>query len=110
MVEEWKTIPNYEDYSISNWGNVYSHKRKRILKPTNTTKGYIQVHLSKNGSVVNAPIHRLVAQNFIDNPDNKPQVNHIDGNKRNNRVDNLEWCINSENQQHALKIGLRKHR
>ena len=107
MVEIWKPIENYEDYSISNFGNVYSSKRTRILKPTNTTKGYIQVHLSKNGKVKNAPIHRLVAKAFIENVDNKPQVNHIDGNKKNNNVTNLEWCTNLENQRHARKIGLK---
>lgn len=107
MKEIWKPIENYEQYSISNLGNVYSSKRNRILKPTNTTKGYVQVHLSKNGNVVNAPIHRLVAKAFIANPFNKLQVNHIDGNKHNNRVENLEWCTNSENQKHAIKLGLK---
>ena len=107
MKEIWKPIENYEQYSISNLGNVYSSKRNRILKPTNTTKGYVQVHLSKNGNVVNAPIHRLVAKAFIANPFNKPQVNHIDGDKHNNRVENLEWRTNSENQKHAIKLGLK---
>lgn len=83
MVEEWKTIHDYKDYSVSNLGNVYSHKRKRVLKPTNTTKGYLQVHLSKKGKVINAPIHRLAAKAFINNQNNKPQVNHLDGNKHN---------------------------
>jgi len=70
--------------------------------------GYYYVCLSKNGKVRKFKVNRLVAQAFIPNPDNKPFVNHIDGDKLNNNVNNLEWCTQSENMLHAYKYGLRK--
>ena len=80
-----------------------------ILKTNKNKKGYLYVVLSKNGKSKIVRIHRLVAQTFIPNLQNKPQVNHIDGIKSNNVVSNLEWCTNSENQKHAFKLGLQNN-
>lgn len=83
---------------------IVSKKPNKKLKPTITKKGYLRVDLKGKGYSV----HRLVAMAFIPNPLNKPQVNHIDGNKNNNNVKNLEWCTNSENQKHAVANGLHR--
>lgn len=104
----WKPISQYEDYYlVSKCGCVYSIKRKKYLKPQ---KGihYLQVQLNKDGYGLTKTIHRLVAEAFIQNPNLKPEVNHIDGNKLNNNVCNLEWVTSSENSLHALFIGLQK--
>ena len=116
--EHWEDIENYEGiYQVSNYGRVKSLSRKisngtgfyiskeKILSGHINSKGYIQVELKGKPVLV----HRLVAKVFIPNIDNKPQVNHIDGDKINNRVENLEWCTNSENQIHAYKNGLNIH-
>lgn len=104
----WKPISQYEVYYlVSTCGCVYSIKRKKYLKPQ---KGihYLQVQLNKDGYGLTKTIHRLVAEAFIQNPNLKPEVNHIDGNKLNNNVCNLEWVTSSENSLHALSIGLQK--
>jgi hypothetical protein len=93
----WFDIPNYEGlYSVTCDGEVYSWIRKRILKP-DLAKGYLRVTLCKNKIYKRYTVHRLVAVVFIDNPYNKKFVNHIDGNKENNCVRNLEWCTSSDN-------------
>lgn len=103
MQEIWKDIKDYEGlYQVSNLGRVKSIKRNIILKPGFTKKNYSYVILYKSNIATSKRIHRLVAENFISNPYNKPQVNHKDGNKLNNCVSNLEWVTNSENQQHAF--------
>lgn len=115
MTEVWKDIKNYEGlYQISNLGRVKSFPRKgtqtkeeRILKYKYDKKGYCCVSLH-NKKPKPFKVHRLVAMAFIENKEGKVQVNHIDGDKKNNRVDNLEWCTNGENQKHAYKIGLQK--
>lgn len=111
LKEEWLTIYGYEGlYQISNYGNVRRvHKRGtfKILKVC-YNKGYAQVSLSKNNKWITKRIARLVATHFIDNPYLKTQVNHIDGDKTNNHISNLEWCSPSENTYHAhrvLKVG-----
>ena len=107
--EVWKELLGYQ---VSTYGRVKSFKRGgiKILKPDVNRKGYLFVALYKNGKRTFFKIHRLVALAFVPNPENKPQVNHIDGNKLNNFVGNLEWVTNSQNQQHAFDIGLCKSR
>lgn len=118
--EVWKDIPNYEGiYQISNYGNVKSLKRNtynqygkkdKILKPILQNDDYYAVNLSYKNKVKRLRINRLVADAFIPNPNNYNCVNHIDGNKHNNNVNNLEWCTFKENTQHALKNGLIKRK
>lgn len=93
-------IPGYEGYYASKTGSIYSSKTNRFLKPTVTTKGYLKVCLTINKKEKTCFVHRLVSITFLDNPENKPHVNHIDSNKQNNNVTNLEWCTPSENQIH----------
>jgi hypothetical protein len=103
--EEWRTITNY-DYEVSNLGNV-RNKDGIILKTSALNSGYLQVQLSNNGEKKNMLIHRLVADAFIKNDHNKKTVNHKDGDKSNNKVDNLEWMTYSENNIHAIENNLR---
>lgn len=107
-MEIFKDIIKFENkYQISNLGNVRNKKTQLLLQPKYNKKGYQYVNLSINKyKSVKWYIHRLVAFHFIDNPNNKPQVNHIDGNKSNNKVSNLEWCTNTENQIHAVLNNL----
>lgn len=99
----------YENYIVRNNGDVFSIPRKGtkggLLKPF-ITKGYYRVSIWENGILKQKQIHRLVAETYLDNPENKPQVNHIDGNKLNNDVENLEWATAQENSQHSYDIGL----
>lgn len=110
--ELWRNIEDYgSDYQISTFGRIKSSKNrhKKILAPFVDKDGYLQIALSKNGNVKKFKIHRLVAQAFISNPNAKPQINHIDGNKMNNHVGNLEWCTDRENNRHAIKMKLRTY-
>lgn len=108
MDEKWKFIYPDSRYEISNLGRVRSCGK--ILKPLSNCKNkYLTVKLySKESKYKRVYVHRLVALFFINNPHNKPQVNHIDGNKLNNVYSNLEWVTVSYNHQHAYKIGLKK--
>lgn len=120
MNEIWKSlcglVENGDYYEVSCLGNIRSidrvdnrnHKVKgRLLSKTKDKDGYLQVGLSLNGKMVKRKVHRLVALAFISNVENKLEVNHIDGNKENNNVDNLEWSTSSENKKHAYDIGLK---
>jgi hypothetical protein len=98
-----KQIEGYENYYIDEMGKVFSKRRNKYLSP-GFIKGYEFVHLSVNKTLKNFLVHRLVAESFIDNPYNKPTVNHKDGNKRNNHVENLEWATQAENNKHAFDI------
>lgn len=103
MDEVWRDVKDFPQYRVSNLGRVYSLKTKKILKPHPDKKGYLRVKLwEKKGYTFK--VHRLVAQAFIDNPQNLPQVNHKDENKQNNRVNNLEWCDNSYNATYGTHI------
>jgi hypothetical protein len=109
MVEEWKDIEGYEGrYYISSFGRVKStgHGKDKYLKPMKTYKGYLCVDLRKPGYRKTIPVHRLVAIAFIPNINGYTQVNHIDCNKENNHVENIEWCDQSHNQLHAFANGL----
>lgn len=111
MCEIWKDVPNYEGlYQVSNLGRVKSNHNGKGHKPkvlTNIPRnGYVSVILCKNKSQKNVFVHRLVAKCFVPNPENKPCVNHIDGNKSNPCASNLEWCTQKENISHAIKNGL----
>lgn len=97
-----KDIKNYEGlYAITSCGKVWSYKRKKFLKPRNTGKGYLQVDLCKNSVIKHYKVHRLVAEAYIPNPENKPCVNHIDENKSNNALQNLEWLTHKENNNYG---------
>lgn len=106
--EIWKDIKGYEGlYQISNLGRVKSYKRNNIiLKPGKTKRGYMVVSLCSKKSIKKVYIHRLVAQSFIKNINSFEQVNHIDGDKANNKVDNLEWVSAKDNVIHAYKNNL----
>lgn len=109
--EEWKDITNFENlYRLSNYGRVISsHTGKwKLLKTQYNGSGYACVILHKNNQIKMIRIHRLVAEYFIPNPENKPMVNHKDGNKANPVYTNLEWCTRSENEKHAWKMGLKR--
>ena len=122
-MEAWKDVVGYEGfYQVSNMGNVRSVPRvllyerngntfkrnipHKIMKPTKTEFGYLIVSLTKEKTKIQGRIHRLVAEAFLPNPENKRCVNHKDGNKENNCVENLEWVTYSENMQHAADSGL----
>lgn len=107
-MEEWKVIKDFLDYSISNQGRVKSHKNGLTLIMQNKLipSGYEQISFSQKNKKFYRYVHRLVAEAFIANPQNLPWVNHIDGNKTNNHVNNLEWVVPSENSKHAFKYGL----
>lgn len=106
-MEVWKEIPGTNgEYNISNYGRVKTAKTGRILSPAIDARGYERVCLFKTNRNKRYKVHRLVALTFIPNPNNKGQVNHKDGNKRNNCVDNLEWVTNQENMDHSRATGL----
>ena len=111
MEEVWKDIKDYEGlYKISNLGNVFSIKSNRILKKPSNPKNYHRVALRKDGNTKVCSVHRLVAIAFIknDNPNKNNLVNHIDENKLNNRVDNLEWCDDYYNMMHSRESTYKK--
>lgn len=107
--EIWKNVEGFPGYQISNHGHGRSNVRSgewRLLTPAVNSGGYPQFCFVKNGKRFNKSVHRLVAETFLPKLDNADQVNHIDGNKTNNHVNNLEWCTGRENQLHASRTGL----
>ena len=119
ITENWLAIDGYINYEISNQGNVRSKdrmivtidgksyiKRGQVLKPKKHKDGYLFITLTDVKRRSNKYVHRLVALAFVENEDNKPQVNHINGIKSNNSANNLEWVTGSENSQHAFYTGL----
>lgn len=119
-MEEWRKIKDFEYYEVSNKGNIRSldrivnHnfggkaiKKGKILKKDKKALGYLGICLVRDKKCYKKLIHRLVAQAFIPNPNNLLQVNHIDGNKENNNVNNLEWCTAKENENHARTTNLK---
>lgn len=121
--EIWKDLPNYEGiYQISNMGRIKSLSRKRLVNKKRNSfclmpekimviktdkNGYCHVTLCKNNIRKTYWLHRLVLKNFVENPNNLPQINHINGNKSDNKLKNLEWCTPKHNYHEAVKLGLR---
>ena len=101
--EIWKRIDGYANYEISNFGRVSNATTERILKPNPVGGGYLAVGLNKEGRRKTHPIHKLVAHEWLDNPDNKRCVDHIDGDKTNNHWENLRWATHSENGMNRKK-------
>ena len=111
--ENWKNIEGFSGfYQVSNYGRIKSFKKNKIIirKLQQTKQGYLKINLCENGKAKIFLIHVLVARAFISNPENKPEVNHKDGVKNNNCVENLEWVTRAENQKHAYRIGLNRGR
>lgn len=125
-IKDIKGFEDVEGYSVTSEGDVFSHKKrmpsgkgkftrygvdmniKKGLKPLVDSKGYLYIDLRNNDGTRRCPkVHRLVALAFIENPENKPQINHIDGDKTNNAVSNLEWVTNQENRTHAIISGIK---
>jgi hypothetical protein len=108
----WKDVIGYEGlYQVSNLGNVKSlgnkfSRKERLLKLSFQSKGYLTVVLQKDAKRKMVLVHRIVAEHFIHNVESKPQINHIDGNKTNNAIENLEWVSHRENLNHAIKNNL----
>lgn len=103
MSEEYKQVANLP-YLVNRDGVIYSIKSHRKITPQETNCGYMQVRLYKNNKVWHKSVHRIVAEAFVPNPHGKEQVNHIDGDKKNNKASNLEWATRSENQLHRYRV------
>ncbi|MGG5964892.1 NUMOD4 motif-containing HNH endonuclease [Salmonella enterica] len=109
--EEWKKVPGLEDiFLISSLGRIYSKRTSKVIKPTELKSGYLALCTKiggRSGIAVSKRVHRLVAEAFMQVNSEGLEVNHKDGDKKNNSVDNLEWVTSSENMIHAYQTGLR---
>lgn len=106
-MENWRVISSNNNYLVSNTGKI-RRVDSTVDHSIRNKKGYLVTDLYSGGKRTTVRVHRLVAEEFIPNPDNKPCINHIDGNKHNNEVSNLEWVTKKENSMHAWKNGLSK--
>ena len=115
-MEIWKDVIGYEGiYQVSNLGRIkrvannhlcnIKYQGEYYLKPLDNGKGYLRMKLSKNGHSKRVMLHRIIAEAFINNPKNKKVINHINCDKKDNRIENLEWCSQSENVLHSVKLG-----
>ena len=109
VLEEWKEIPNFPKYSVSSQGRIRNTKKEYIRIPDNNSKGYARLRLVEKGKIIRKFVHRLVAELFIGNPENKEMVDHIDGDCKNNAVSNLRWATRSENMLNGKVRKDKKH-
>lgn len=109
-MSEFVPLERDSNYGVSRDGRVISFRKNKILTPKQNWDGYLRVQLWSHRHCEYVSIHRLIAETFIPNPHQYPVVNHRDGNKTNNHVDNLEWCTQRENVKHAWRTGLAHHK
>lgn len=105
--EYWRTIPSFPVYSASNYGRIRNEGTGRIMRMQLATRGYLTLTLRRDNKQIPVLVHRLIAEAFLGGPHPGLDVNHIDGNKTNNNIENLEWCTREENVRHAVRTGLR---
>lgn len=107
-MEQWSVITDFPNYEVSTRGQIRHSSVNKSVKTYHDHNGYYSTELYKNGKRSDKRVHRLVAEAFIPNPNGLPEVNHKDGNKHNNNVENLEWVSKSDNMKHAFATGLAK--
>lgn len=108
-MEGFIDIEEYEGlYAIDRDGRIFSHRKHIFLKLHTSRNGYLRVTLKRDGKKKNKYLHRLIAATYLPTVKDKLFINHLDGNKRNNSLDNLQWCTLAENNEHAIQIGLAK--
>lgn len=105
--EYWRTIPSFPVYSASNYGRIRNDGTGRIMHVFMNPRGYLTLTLRRDSKPIVQSVHRLVAEAFLGGPHPGFDVNHIDGDKTNNCIENLEWCTREENVRHAVRTGLR---